>query len=185
MPIFIVGGQTVDVDPAIAAEIYARNVNATRGLAVADPLDSHRDLIRLKTATLLAYLDRRLDVNPDDWQLAGQIMRASCAVRAWVAELARSHAQAVEMAGHKKAATREVVVAQTVETKALAAAARAVARRVWRDTQPVAERDLRHAIKGSDRHHASVEDAIAEAERLKWITPNGALGWVRGEAKPA
>lgn len=42
-----------------------------------DPLKSHRNLSKLKIAALLAALDGRRDVNPDDWALGELIMRES------------------------------------------------------------------------------------------------------------
>lgn len=190
-PSFYAGEQLVDIDPDIADEVRARNLAAARGQAIVSPLDSHRDLVRLKIAALLAYLDGgRLDVSIDDWELAADVIDASTAVRTWVADIARSNAQADEMRRHRQAARREEVVAQTIEDRALRAASRAVARRVWRDNDgPVSRREMGRAIASRDLKIVTADEAIGEAERLRWITRDDTgivgAGWVPGEAKPA
>lgn len=46
-------------------------------------MDSHALLTQLKTAALLAFLDRRAEVTDDDWRLARVIMKISDQTRAW------------------------------------------------------------------------------------------------------
>lgn len=185
-PTYRMGEVLIDVDPAIAADVRARGVMSTRGVMAVDPLDSHRDLVRLKVATLLAYIDGgRLNVAVDDWTLAGDVMDASAAVRGWVVSTARQKAAQEIKASHQRHADREAMVVDTIETRALKAAARAVAGRVWRTDEPVSRRDLNHAVAGKHRKHTTVDEAIEEAVQLQWIAPNGELGYVQGKARPA
>lgn len=44
-------------------------------------LDSHEPLMRCKVAALLCVLDGRMEVDREDWRLAGMIWAVSCAVR--------------------------------------------------------------------------------------------------------
>lgn len=80
----ISGGQLVGIAPEVAAEITAADLARVRGEVVADPLDAHAGLYRLKVAAVLAVLDRRTDVNVEDWTLAGVVKTSSDAVRARV-----------------------------------------------------------------------------------------------------
>jgi hypothetical protein len=59
---------------------------------------------------------------------------------------------------------------------------------VWRTVDkasgtPVGKRDIHHNISSRDRQLVSVDDAIAEAERLRWVAQHGE-GWVVGAARP-
>jgi len=177
---------TMKVDDAIADEVRARSKAKTRGTAIgADPLDSHADLLRLKVAALLAILDDRLDVNRDDWSLAGLVMATSRAVRTSVVETARIDARQREDAATAKAIRREVAIVGTVEARALTNAARAVGKRAHRskgDTIPRSK--FTTAIASRDRGMVTVDDAIAEAERLGWVIAT-ADGWTAGKARPS
>lgn len=183
-PPSIFGEQHIVVAETIKQEIRAHNLAATRGQIVTDDLDAHTNLVRLKVAALIGYLDNRNDVNPDDWELAGIVMETSRAVRQWVIDIARQRALADEMASHRRAARREEIVTDHVTQHALSGASKAIARRVHRSNgDPVQRQHLSQAIAGKHRKIITVDDAIAEAERLHWIVPSDA-GWLPGEAKP-
>lgn len=179
------GEQHIEVASSIVAEIRAHNLAATRGQIVVGPLDSHANLVRLKVAALLGYLDNRGDVSADDWDLAGVVMTTSCAVRSWVIELALQRALADEQAGYRKAARREEAVIDAVADNALRRAARAIGKRAWK-VEALGRRDVASAIASRDRAVVTLDEAIDEAVRLRWIEPLiGDAGWRRGEAKPA
>ncbi|MEQ1703938.1 MAG: hypothetical protein ABMA25_27840, partial [Ilumatobacteraceae bacterium] len=72
------------VDPTIAAEVRNAQLAVSRGMTKPRALDEHANLMKLKVAGLLAVLDDRTDINLDDWQLAGLVMKTSNAVRAVV-----------------------------------------------------------------------------------------------------
>lgn len=175
----------LEVDPAIKYEITTARRAELRGLVEVEPLDGHRRLNRFKLAGILAVLDGRCNVRCDDWEIAGQIMTASDGVRDYVLAEARRAAAEAEMASHQRAATREIVVSQTIGRKALESAARSVANKVWRsEGTPLMRRDLTQSIRGSHRKHVTVDDAIAEAERLQWIAAEDDK-WTTGKARPA
>lgn len=67
---------------SVARELRDAHLARVRGLN-ADEMGSHRGLLRLKVAALLSYMDARLDVNADDWRLAGMVVDTSDAVRTW------------------------------------------------------------------------------------------------------
>jgi hypothetical protein len=183
-PPSIFGEQHVEVAAPIAAEIRVHNLALARGQITIDPLDSHHQLVRLKVAALLSYLDGRSDVNADDWELAKVIMATSNAVRSWVIEIARSRALADEMAGHHRAARREEVVADAVTNGALRRAARAVGRRATK-VDVMSLGDVSRAISSRDKKLVDVEDVIDEAVRMGWIEALGTGdGWRSGKAKP-
>lgn len=177
---------TLKVDDAIADEVKARNKAKTRGTnRAADPLDAHADLLRLKVAALLAILDERLDVDRDDWSLAGIVLATSRTVRTVLVETARRDAEQKELAATARAVRREVAIVGTVEARALSNAARAIGRRAHRMAGETIPRwKLTTAIASRDRSMVSVDDAIAEAERLGWIVST-ADGWTAGNARPA
>lgn len=176
--------QIVDVAPCIVDEVTTQRRVELRGQCAGNPLDGHRRLNQLKIAGLLAILDQRHDINVEDWALAGTILDASDAVRNHIIAEKRRTAAEAEMAGHQRAATRELIVSNQVSAKALERSARAVANRVWLDPDsPRVRRDLHHAIKGADRKHVTVDDAIAEAERLQWIASVDDK-WIIGKARP-
>lgn len=183
-PPSIFGEQHIDVAAAIATEIRAHNLAATRGEIIVHPLDAHQHLVRLKVAALLGYLDGRNDINPDDWELARMIMTTSRAVREWVIELARQRALADELAGHRKAARREEAVSEAVVGGALKRAARAVGKRATK-VDVMSLGDIGRAIASRDKRDISIDDVIEEATRMQWIEPIGTGdGWRLGKATP-
>jgi hypothetical protein len=176
-------GQFVDVDTDVTAGIRKRRHMTATGRVVGDPLDGHADLIRLKTAALLAYLDGgRLNVTHDDWDLAGMMMKTSNAVRQWAIETARMKVAKDQQAKVAVAVDRELAVVDSVERRALISGAKSVARRVHKDGG-AGRREALQSVASKHRALASVDDMIAHAEQKGWITPVD-NGWKPGEAKP-
>lgn len=185
-PAFSVGDMLVEVDPEVAGEIRQRNVMAARGQLALDLLDSHRDLVRLKVAMMLAYLDGgRFGVTRDDWDLAGAVMDTSDEVRSWILATAKQKAAAEESSAARRAAAREIAVASTVETKALASAAKSVGKKVHKAGGEVGRSDLMRSVASKHRALVSLDDILAEAERLEWITPIDGETWGPGRSAPA
>ena len=61
----------------IVTEVQLADLVKVRGEAETDQLDSHLMLVKTKVAALLAILDGRLNVNLEDWKLAGVIVDRS------------------------------------------------------------------------------------------------------------
>jgi hypothetical protein len=80
-------------------------------------MDSHGLLTRLKVATLLAFIDQRLEVRDDDWDLAWSVMWISNATRA---ECQRALAEAEEEEHAKRGRGRALSnMAEAVATPVL------------------------------------------------------------------
>ncbi len=174
----------LDVDPAIADEIRDARVAELRGHITPDPLDAHRRLNKLKVAGVLAVLDHRKTIEPDDWQLAETIMTVSDQVRNWVVAEARRHDLAKVAADAHRAVAREAIVERSAADRALHSAAKAAYRAVARgDGQPVGRRQIHHGIASKYRQIVTFDEIIGEAERLQWITRSGD-NWTLGKAQP-
>jgi hypothetical protein len=96
----------IDVAPAIVDEVRANYTH--RQEHGCDPLDVHRDLVRLKVAGAIILLDRRLTMTPDDWQLAGTILDLSDNTRAGVLAALDAETREVEQARRERDAGREI-----------------------------------------------------------------------------
>jgi Bifunctional DNA primase/polymerase, N-terminal len=180
--------QPLAVHPEIVAEVRKHQVARLRGDIEIDPLDAHRRLNKLKIAGCLAVLDGRADVNLDDWDLAERILTVSDGVRAWVLSEARRRAADADLAVARRHAQREVVVADTVETKALDGAARACYRAVSKAVAAgsrASRRDLQLALTGRQRKAVTVDEAADHAAAQGWIVGDTDIGWVLGKSQPA
>jgi hypothetical protein len=172
------------VSPAIEAEIEAKRVEVLAGRLIEPPLDAHRRLNKLKVAGCLALLDGRRNIDDDDWRIAETIITVSDTIRAWVlAEARRSVAEATHVEA-SRAVYREALSEKSSTERALARAAK----QVWRVAEkaagaPIGRRDISRSIASRDRQIVSVDDAINEAERLRWVVQRPD-GWVVGEARP-
>jgi hypothetical protein len=72
----------ITVDQEIKRLMRDRRVRVSRGELELDPLDTHRDLLQLKTAYLLSVLcGSCAGVDLTWWNLAGEVMDTSCAIR--------------------------------------------------------------------------------------------------------
>ena len=164
-----------EIDPDIAAEIRANDYQRhTHGCG---PLDEHRDLIRLKVAGLLAVLDDRDSITPDDWSLAGMVIDLSDATRSRVlATLAEEQKQANTNRGRAQG-ERQAVADEVLDERAMAAAKRQAVNRVVKHHRGHPEgscprRCIDRAIASKYRQMVSVDDVLdrAVAEDLLAVT---------------
>jgi hypothetical protein len=174
------------LDALIEDDILDARVDAMHGTLAEGPLDAHRRLNKLKVAGVLCVLERRTTVTADDWQLAERILSLSDQVREWIiAEAKRRNADTMA-AEVSRAVYREAVVEKSAAERALSRAARAAWRVVSKGGgEAVGRRHITQGINSRDRQHVTVDDAIAEAERLRWITTAADGGYVQGEARPS
>lgn len=172
------------VDPAIEDEIVDKHIAVNLHESEEEnPLDAHRRLNKLKVAGCLAVLDGRTDVNPDDWRIAERLLNISDQQRDWVLSETRRNEAARFSNDIERAVVKEQAVLQSTEKRALSRAARGAWRAV--DTHPdgATRRDVHQSIASRDRALVSVDEAIAEAIRLQWITEtDGRL--TPGKARP-
>lgn len=181
----------IDIAPAIRTEVIADRVSTMTGEQQRDQADAHQILVRLKTAALLAILDGRVDVGDDDWQLAHTIVTTSRAIRRTVEGTIGHLQQQKEHAAVERHARREVTVEATKEARALESASKALARAVHRHADAKEHPDpgctrrcITQAIASKHRAVVTVDDALADAEHRRWITPSDGR-WTPGDSRPA
>ena len=159
------------LDDAVADEIAERSWLRSTGQVQIDPLDSHRDLVRLKVASLLAILGDRDDVDPEDWRLAGIVTDTSDAVRASIVSAAVWRAQEAEQRMRGQMAGRKAHVDTEDAARALEGAARAMARHVHRGKCEggCKRRCVSRAPAGKHLKECTADDAIDLARANGWI----------------
>jgi hypothetical protein len=189
-PAIVMGGimqtNVLGIDAVIEDDILDARVDAMHGTLAEGPLDAHRRLNKLKVAGVLCVLEGRTTVTADDWHLAERILSLSDDVREWIlAEAKRRNADTMA-AEVSRVVYREAVVEKSAAERALSRAAKAAWRVVGKaDGVAVGRRHITQGISSRDRQHVTVDDAIAEAERLRWITTAADGGYVQGEARPS
>lgn len=117
-------------------------------------LDGHALYTRLKVAAAFALLDERLNVDNDDWRLAGQLAAISDATRDDVQAQLRQTAADRNLARADAEATRAVRIATAVEDDATKRIALAITRKL--DKHPgqwITGADLRRALASGQRQH--------------------------------
>jgi hypothetical protein len=176
------------VADSIRNEIRADRLAVMRGADRA-PMEAHSMLVRLKTAALLAVLNERLDVRDDDWELAGQIITVSRAVRTDIDNTLKRAASDAEQAATERHVRRELTVDNNREASALRSAARSVANvvrrhRVQQLHDGCTRRCLTQAVASKHRALVSIDDVVAEAERRDWIIGNDDR-WSAGKESPS
>ena len=137
----------LDVCEEARTTIEREHVRRNRGEGEA--LDGHLLLTRLKWAATLAVMDERLDVNDEDWRLAGVIIDLSQHTRGTIQAELRKAAEESDRARAIKEGKREVVRSEVVSV----AAEQRVARNVMRKLAAgeASHADLRRALASRDR----------------------------------
>lgn len=180
-------GEPMLVAPEIAAEVRGRHLARLRGEVVVAELDAHRDLVRLKTAGLLALLDSRTAITAEDWRLAGMVLDTSDRVRATVQWAGADRARQAERRAIERQVVRAAEVDLDADRRALEAMTRAIARHVHRRGCPggCRRRCMTRATTSKHRAAANPDDAIAEAEARGWIEPAAEGTYRPGREGPA
>ena len=169
----------------IAAEIRSTHVAVQTGQLTLNPFDSHRRLVKLKLAGLLAVLDERHDIDLDDWELAERIMTHSDQMRSWVQQQAALERARVEESVVRRRITHEAMAEDSATQRAMALATKAVARAAQRlSPAPLTRRHAHMAVSGRHRQIVTLDEVLAEAERLQWLTRTGDNEWELGNAAP-
>jgi hypothetical protein len=178
------GRHEMGVDPAITTEVKAARIAELRGETTPDPLDSHRRLVKLKVAGLLALLDMRHNITLDDWELAERIMGSSDDTRRWIiAENARAAAH-TDTAAAERTAQRDSIVEDAARARSLDNAIRAVIK-VARKHAPgtFTRREVSRAIASRDRERITVDEALEHAETRGQIRKVDANEWALKDPK--
>lgn len=176
--------QPLDVPQEIQDIIRNHRWDVLQRVVTVNPLDAHRNLNQLRLAGVLAVLDGRRAITMDDWHIGSKLMFMSDAVRDSLLErkkIADAERVRVEAVKH---AIRDSVVEKSAADRALSRAAKAAWRACEKRPDGAVKRDVHLAIASRDRATVSVDEAIEEAIRLRWITAKGDR-WMVGEARPA
>jgi hypothetical protein len=124
------GPYVIKLPEVIRRESWKLRHQAVTGQLKQDPLDGHAMLTRIKTAVGFALLAGRLDVNDEDWELAGILMAVSTRTRKSIqAELARIDMTVDRRAG-ERAAQRKIVETKVIERDTLTRVEEKIKRRL-------------------------------------------------------
>jgi hypothetical protein len=182
----------LDVDDTIAKEIDGDRITVMRGEQQRASGDAHQMLVRLKTAALLALLDKRLEVTIDDWHLAETITATSRAIRRTVEGTLAAIDRGKEQAHAEKLAQREMHVEGSKEKRALASAAKSIANIVvkhhdaGRHVIPPGciKSCAKDAVAGKHKGVITLTDALDDALRRGFIVDQDGR-YLPGDARPA
>lgn len=157
------GPRDMIVVDSIRNEVRAADGARNRGEVVAESLQAHADLLRLKVAALLAILDGRLDVNDEDWRLAGMIKATSDGVLAHVQEHVRQAAARKESATSQRLGRRQVEAVAMVDQHRIEECAERIRKKV-KDRPGVTVKEVREAMPASlrDVFEDGLEYALAQ-----------------------
>jgi hypothetical protein len=153
---------------------------------------SHTPYNRLKIAALVAIAERRIDLTPDDWDLAGHIQSLSDQTREEIQSTLKGAEMRRREARVKQRVEQDVASHAAIQNQEVGRAARAIALKVHRaGGEPVARGVLRKTLTSNSRH--LFEDAVDIAEGLSWVVrkqrthpTNGSTSdvFLAGEEKP-
>jgi hypothetical protein len=177
------------VNERIQRELDAAQQATLQG-HVPDALDSHRGLLRLKLAALLAVLDGRHAVNLEDWGLADLVLQTSDATRSLVLDAGHRQVDNDRDTQADDFAERSIRAKFMESAKAADRAAGAIARHVWRGDCSSSENGVHtracvwRAVSASVRKLTDQDDAISQGYGFGWIDVQGDDGIVKGETEP-
>lgn len=150
-----------------------------------NPLDSHRNLNKLRLAGILAVLESRREITHDDWRIAERIMCISDATRDMLADRGAQKAAETLRVDAVKHSFREAILEQSATERALKNAAKAAWKCATNAPDGATRRDISRRIASRDRALVSVDDALAYALAYKWIEGSDALNYRPGEHQPS
>lgn len=152
-----------DVDDSILNGIRARRGAVGRCEVIPDPLESHRDLLTLKTAALLSNLIGTDAVTTELWQYATAVVDVSRKVRTRVLEQHRAALDAVRDERTRHDVERDAVKEQAREQRVLISMAGSMVKCARVKARPVTRSELAHATASKHRNVVPIDDAISFA----------------------
>ena len=165
--------QVVDVDPDIAAGLRRRRGSVGRGETRLHSLDTHRDLLTLKVAALLSFLDGDGDVTPDFWNLATAVVDNGRAVRTHLLERSKAETNDRLRESVERDLLRDTMREESKLKRVLTSSARSMIRRARKEGKPVTKSILTTSMSGQHRNQVDVDDVIDYA--CEYGTPDGRL----------
>lgn len=160
-PSLINGHEFMEIGSSlIRTEITEAHVARSEGQVVEGDLDSHRNLVRLKLAAMMALLDGRMDVNDEDWQLSGMVIECHLKVREQLLAVKLDQDRRAIQAQGEAQAYRELAGQDVKERKAIDGMAARIAAAV--EAGPVTYNALRKQLTNGKTKHR-FEGALAMA----------------------
>lgn len=140
-----------------------------RGNPEVDPLDGHKNLVRLKLAAALMALDLRYDaVTQGDWERAGAVMAVSDATRQSIQELHRTEADRQNVHRGKMDGIRASVAEETKHERDVARVTGNVLKKLKANDGAMTRSALRNSVPKRDRTCFDyVEKSLIESGRVK------------------
>lgn len=144
-----------------------REIN--RGNPDVDPLNGHKNLVRLKLAAALMALDCRYDaVTQGDWDRAGSVMAVSDATRLSIQELHRSEADRLNISRGKADGLRAAVAEDTKHDRDVTRVTGNIIKKLKANDGAMTRSALRNSFHVRDRDCFDfVEQSLIESGRLK------------------
>ena len=160
----------LQVDPEVTRLITDYRVKKQRGEVNDDPLDSHRHLLTLKTAGLLALLHND-DISIHWWNMASQVVEVSRNVRQWVIDYALQDGQSTITRKAETEASYRIQVDSIREREIMDSMLKSMQNYIARIGSPVNASGLANACASKYRNIIPAHDAITEGLRRGTFIP--------------
>jgi hypothetical protein len=135
-------------------------------------LDGHALQTRLKVAAGLAFLNGRLNVTLEDWDLSRVVMAVSDATRAGVQQVLASKVTQSNRARAEAEGERIAISADVVHERKVARVSKVVLRFLEKQAEPLTEREVKRGVASRDRDvFEEALDALiltGNVERTSW-----------------
>ena len=166
--------KVLSVDPDVTAMIRNHRVRKQRGELVEDPLDSHKHLLTLKTAGLLAILHGD-DITTEWWKMALQVVEVSLGVRNYVVEHAKLQKQSALIERAETEIGRRAVVDANRKQEVLESMLKSMVNHISNNGGRVNRSALANACSGQHKSMVAADDAITEGLKRGLIVKVGDL----------
>lgn len=173
--------QTLSIDQTILDELEIKQSGKVSGtITQIDETESHRDLLMMKLASLLAILDSRMNITRQDWDLAGILADTSANVWRYCADINQRKHDSKAKASIVRHIDREIQTDSAKHKSTLERTSKTASKFVHqRHPAPQTKRDISRSIASRDSHIVSADEIIQAALDKGWIKAEGDL-FVKG-----
>ncbi len=173
--------QTLSIDQTILDELEINQSGKVSGtITQIDETESHRDLLMMKLASLLAILDSRMNITRQDWNLAGILADTSANVWRYCADINQRKHDSKAKASIVRHIDREIQTDSAKHKSTLERTSKTASKFVHqRHPAPQTKRDISRSIASRDSHIVSADEIIQAALDKGWIKAEGDL-FVKG-----
>jgi hypothetical protein len=155
-----IGSTVLNVDAGVVAGIRKRRAAVGRGDIVANVYDAHRDLLTLKVAALLSYLDGSGDVTADLWELAGYVVGNGQNVQQHLASSTQADRLERERERIALDVMRDTMRDDSRRERVRNSMAKSMIRKARSEGKPVTKSTLITAVAGKHREFVPVDEVI-------------------------